>query len=169
MEMENNQSSGQFSPATSNADNTEQKINQSQSPSQPVATMYAAVEHVDGTDAASGAEIVKGMQQLMAEMHNLKEDFETKVKYDESKERLIDSLHQELQAYRRQQEEKNLREATQLYQQSLKEGWTFNPSEIGFDITLAQIEDRIAEQDFRARGYSPSLSTRFAKYRTKAA
>jgi hypothetical protein len=52
---------------------------------------------------------------------------------------------QELQAYRRQQEEKNLREATQLYQQSLEEGWNFNPSDIGFEITLAQIEDRIAE------------------------
>src|SRR5947209_7047658 len=76
---------------------------------------------------------------------------------------------QELQDYRRQQEEKNLREATQLYQQSLEEGWTFNPSDIGFEITHAQIEDRIAEQDFRARGYSPSLSTRFAKYRKKAA
>jgi len=76
---------------------------------------------------------------------------------------------QELQDYRRQQEEKNLREATQLYQQSLEEGWTFNPSDIGFEITHAQIEDRIAEQHFRARGYRPSPSTRFAKYRKKAA
>ena len=33
-------------------------------------------------------------------MHSLRQDFDTKVKYDESKEHLIDTLHRELQAYR---------------------------------------------------------------------
>src|SRR5947209_17185802 len=72
---------------------------------------------------------------------------------------------QQLQLERRQQQEKNLRDAVQLYKQSQEEGWTFRPSDIGFEITLAQIEDRIAEENFRARGYCPSISARFAKYR----
>ena len=76
---------------------------------------------------------------------------------------------QQLQMHRRQQHEKQLREAVQLYKQSQEESWTFNPSDIGFEITLAQIEDRIAEENFRARGYSPSLSARFSKYRNKEA
>jgi hypothetical protein len=76
---------------------------------------------------------------------------------------------QQLQMHRRQQQERDLREAVQLYKQSQKEGWTFNPSDIGFEITLAQIESRIAEENFRARGYSPCLSARFAKYTKKAA
>jgi FKBP-type peptidyl-prolyl cis-trans isomerase (trigger factor) len=72
---------------------------------------------------------------------------------------------QQLQFHRRQQHEKHLREAVQLYKQSQEEGWTFNPSDIGFEITLAQIEDRIAEENFRARGYSPSLSARLLRGR----
>jgi hypothetical protein len=72
---------------------------------------------------------------------------------------------QQLQFHRRQQHEKNLRDAVQLYKQSQEEGWTFRPSDVGFEITLAQIEDRIAEENFRARGYCPSISARFAKYR----
>ncbi|GHO86338.1 nucleotide exchange factor GrpE [Dictyobacter formicarum] len=42
----------------------------------------------------------QGMQQLLTAMQGLKQDFETKVKYDESKERMIDTLHSELQSYR---------------------------------------------------------------------
>src|SRR5437879_2106397 len=42
----------------------------------------------------------QGMQQLLTTMQGLKQDFETKVKYDESKERMIDTLHSELQSYR---------------------------------------------------------------------
>ncbi|GCE22966.1 nucleotide exchange factor GrpE [Dictyobacter kobayashii] len=42
----------------------------------------------------------QGMQQLLKTMQGLKQDFETKVKYDESKERMIDTLHSELQSYR---------------------------------------------------------------------
>jgi hypothetical protein len=72
---------------------------------------------------------------------------------------------QQIQFQRRQQYETHLRDAVQLYKQSQEEGWTFNPSAIGFEFTLAQIEDRIAEENFRARGYSPSISARFAKYR----
>ncbi|GCF08705.1 nucleotide exchange factor GrpE [Dictyobacter arantiisoli] len=45
-------------------------------------------------------ETVQGVQQVLAEMQLLKQDFDTKVKYDESKERLIDVLHNELQGYR---------------------------------------------------------------------
>ncbi len=40
------------------------------------------------------------MQQLIDEMRLLREEFDTKLKYDASKERQIDSLHNELQAYR---------------------------------------------------------------------
>lgn len=45
-------------------------------------------------------EVTRSLQLLMTEMQRLREDFDTKVKYDESKERLIDSLHRELQVYR---------------------------------------------------------------------
>lgn len=37
---------------------------------------------------------------LLNEMQHLRQDFEAKVKYDMSKERLIESLHRELQTYR---------------------------------------------------------------------
>jgi len=47
-----------------------------------------------------GVYIVRCIQQLLGEMQRLREDFETKVKYDESKERMIDTLHKELQLYR---------------------------------------------------------------------
>jgi molecular chaperone GrpE len=94
--MENDQRNSQFTPA---ADSGEQSINEHQSSSHPIATMPTAGENVPG-EHVPGAEIASSMQQLMAEMQSLKEDFDTKVKYDESKERLIDSLHQELQTYR---------------------------------------------------------------------
>jgi len=45
-------------------------------------------------------EVMQSVQLLTTEMQHLREDFDTKVKYDESKERLIDSLHRELQVYR---------------------------------------------------------------------
>ena len=44
--------------------------------------------------------LMTAMQHLTAEMQVLRKDFDTKIKYDESKERQIDSLHKELQAYR---------------------------------------------------------------------
>jgi molecular chaperone GrpE len=37
---------------------------------------------------------------LLVEMQGLKQDFETKIQYDESKDHLIDTLHKELQSYR---------------------------------------------------------------------
>jgi molecular chaperone GrpE len=40
------------------------------------------------------------MQSLLTEIHELRQDFETKVQYDRDKERLIASLHGELQEYR---------------------------------------------------------------------
>lgn len=39
-------------------------------------------------------------ESLLKEMRQLRQDFDTKLKYDESKERLIESLHRELQMYR---------------------------------------------------------------------
>ena len=45
-------------------------------------------------------DVAINIQQLMGEVQRLREDFETKVKYDESKERMIDTLHKELQSYR---------------------------------------------------------------------
>ena len=54
----------------------------------------------DAQDSSVPHEMVQGMQSLLQDMHILKQDFDTKVKYDESKERLIDSLHRELQGYR---------------------------------------------------------------------
>lgn len=44
--------------------------------------------------------VEQSVQLLVSEMQTLRHDFETKVKYDESKERQVDSLHRELQAYR---------------------------------------------------------------------
>jgi len=46
------------------------------------------------------AEVDPNIQLLLKEMHLLRQDFDTKVKYDESKERMIESLHRELQTYR---------------------------------------------------------------------
>ena len=52
------------------------------------------------TNTPANSEIIQRFDTLLAEMHSLRHDFDTKVKYDESKERLIDTLHLELQAYR---------------------------------------------------------------------
>lgn len=42
----------------------------------------------------------QNFQALLSEISRLRQDFETKVLYDQSKERIIDSLHKELQQYR---------------------------------------------------------------------
>lgn len=55
---------------------------------------------VDIPSLRSPAEADPNIQLLLKEMHLLRQDFETKVKYDESKERMIESLHRELQTYR---------------------------------------------------------------------
>lgn len=44
--------------------------------------------------------ILTGLHALYAEMQDLRQDFDTKIKYDASKGQLIDSLHHELQVYR---------------------------------------------------------------------
>lgn len=53
-----------------------------------------------GTNTSANNEITQRLDVLLTEMQSLRQDFDTKVKYDESKERLIDTLHRELQAYR---------------------------------------------------------------------
>lgn len=53
-----------------------------------------------GETANFGPSISKSLRQLIEEMHMLRQDFDTKIKYDESKERQVDSLHRELQTYR---------------------------------------------------------------------
>jgi molecular chaperone GrpE len=49
---------------------------------------------------ASDTALMNAVQQLIGTMEQLRQDFDTKIKYDASKERQIDSLHSELQAYR---------------------------------------------------------------------
>lgn len=56
------------------------------------------------TDVDAGEEkqvdLAQVAQSLLTEMQELRQDFDTKIKYDETKERQIDTLHKELQAYR---------------------------------------------------------------------
>jgi molecular chaperone GrpE len=52
------------------------------------------------SEASLRQEHGEDIRALLAEMEDLRRDFETKVQYDESKERLIQSLHRELQEYR---------------------------------------------------------------------
>src|SRR5579862_6730335 len=40
------------------------------------------------------------IQQVLTSLNQLRQDFETKLMYDASKERQIDGMHQELQGYR---------------------------------------------------------------------
>lgn len=55
---------------------------------------------LSGGNIFMNAQALQQLQTLMEEMQHLRQDFDTKVKYDESKERLIDTLHRELQTYR---------------------------------------------------------------------
>lgn len=59
-----------------------------------------AADQSDGQFSDPSWEILQGMQDLYAEMESLRRDFDTKVKYDASKEHTIDSLHRELQLHR---------------------------------------------------------------------
>jgi molecular chaperone GrpE len=57
----------------------------------------------DGTTLASETSetaLMATLQHLIGIVEQLRQDFDTKIKYDTSKERQIDSLHNELQAYR---------------------------------------------------------------------
>jgi molecular chaperone GrpE len=58
------------------------------------------LETTETLPSLSVRDVVRGIPVLIGEMQSLRQDFETKVKYDESKERLIDTLHQELQDHR---------------------------------------------------------------------
>jgi molecular chaperone GrpE len=60
----------------------------------------AGVETIEVEGVPALTDALHGIPALLEEMQSLRQDFETKVKYDESKERLIDTLHKELQAYR---------------------------------------------------------------------
>ena len=53
-----------------------------------------------GMNSPASSELANNIQQLLDEMRGLRGDFETKLMYDENKQRLIDSLHSELQGYR---------------------------------------------------------------------
>lgn len=53
-----------------------------------------------GSETTETTGVGKNIQLLLTEMSQLRQDFDTKVKYDDSKERLITSLHKELQFYR---------------------------------------------------------------------
>src|SRR5260221_5183897 len=72
----------------------------------PQADFKGKLEDGQQSPATASEEVIKSrkisssIQLLMEEMQRLREDFETKVKYDESKERLINTLHKELQTYR---------------------------------------------------------------------
>jgi molecular chaperone GrpE len=60
----------------------------------------ASVEPIELEGISPPDNALHGIAALLEEMQSLRQDFETKVKYDESKERLIDTLHKELQSYR---------------------------------------------------------------------
>jgi molecular chaperone GrpE len=45
-------------------------------------------------------DLVTMAQSLLTKMQELRQEFDTKIKYDETKERQLDSMHKELQAYR---------------------------------------------------------------------
>lgn len=55
---------------------------------------------VEGEEVAALTGMLLSVQSLTTAISALRQDFDTKIKYDESKQRLIDSLHQELQSYR---------------------------------------------------------------------
>jgi len=90
--MEDNQAASD----NTNQQNMEGASSSMNSPNTEIADATAS----STVNGASTAENTPILQLLMSEMQHLREDFDTKVKYDESKERLIDSLHRELQAYR---------------------------------------------------------------------
>ncbi|GCE31241.1 hypothetical protein KDA_67250 [Dictyobacter alpinus] len=66
----------------------------------PPTEQETAIPTAEDKSAVLIEQTFQNMQQLLMTMQGLKQDFETKVKYDESKERMIDTLHSELQNYR---------------------------------------------------------------------
>jgi molecular chaperone GrpE len=80
---------------------TDNVIQQNETVSDPTAVLHemppAEASHVP-VNLMQG--IAHDMQNLLEEMVNIRRDFETKVMYDESKERVIETLHRELQEHR---------------------------------------------------------------------
>ena len=72
---------------------------QLEQPSSPESSLPAASSSQAKTTLPLGLAL-PDLQPLLEEITRLRHDFDTKVKYDESKERLIDSLHRELQTHR---------------------------------------------------------------------
>src|SRR5438309_2040876 len=106
--MEDKQLDGEQSQETNSAldsSHTEQAQTQdpSLSPSLSPESTQEPLENEQQDTLPGGAKEIgdtastNGIEQLMREMQRLREDFETKVRYDESKERTIDALHKELQ------------------------------------------------------------------------
>ncbi len=77
----------------------EQPVNNTPPPSS-VSDLRGQSSGAQSALVPSNEEVSRSVQLLMQEMQRLREDFDTKVKYDASKERMIDSLHRELQTYR---------------------------------------------------------------------
>jgi molecular chaperone GrpE len=99
--MENDQLSHQLPQSTVMiTDNDGQPIEESPPSLLYTSATQAGTESSDSANSTFDSTIIDRMQLLITEIQRLKEDFETKAKYDESKDRLIDSLHRELQLYR---------------------------------------------------------------------
>ena len=81
-------------------DNTDQESAQMLSHENSAENTQQIQPDSSGTTQSSFALLWQHIQTLIDEMHLLRQDFETKVKYDASKERQVDSLHKELQGYR---------------------------------------------------------------------
>ncbi len=80
-----------------------QNHNQSQNAAASEASLsqQGVEEATEKTSAEEALEkLAHDVPRLLAEVQELRQDFDTKIKYDESKERLIDTLHKELQDYR---------------------------------------------------------------------
>lgn len=92
--METDKSASQSSPET------DTELHPVDQPVEVASLPQVETITADEQRKASAMDTTSRLELLLEEMHALREDFDTKVKYDESKERLIDSLHKELQIYR---------------------------------------------------------------------
>ncbi len=94
---EAHQAEGRNEPApfTAPSEQVEEPIERNQPETQSQETAGRASE-----DEGSRAEISRTLAALLEEMQTLRQDFTTKIKFDESKERQMQLLHAELQAYR---------------------------------------------------------------------
>lgn len=102
--MEHNKTDQPSDASTSFTVDDSRRQNEIPAPPSNSATSVAQVANTGMTNNRDtfslGAEIIESIQKLVEEMQTLQRDFDTKVKYDESKERQVDSLHRELQTYR---------------------------------------------------------------------